>query len=233
MDEIKKVTVIMSIAFALYSSQVFSAGPWVEGRESYWTATNQHELAFRGGYDFDNSAGVMLTNAYNTGTYDQLKHSWNELEGWYPFWSSADFAVMGGGIVNENTEGSGGAAYFDFRYFASQKLNFVLRTRYNYRNYDSITIDGGEQANNTGEFHIGVSYIIDPDWSYYIEPTYIQQAANFHSDNDRTYHWEVNNVLTYTGFHHWVPYLEAGWMDRVVSENAENYRFRIGLRYNF
>lgn len=175
----------------------------------------------------------MLTNAYNTGTYDRLKHSWNELEGWYPLLSLQDFTWYGGAIVNENTDGSGGAAYFDFKYQVSTPLSFVLRTRYNYRNYDSVTYNGGIQPDNTGEFHLGAYYVISPELTYYLEPTYMQQVNDFHSDNGRDHHWEVNNVFTYTGFHHWAPYLEAAWMDRVASENAENYRIRLGLRYNF
>ncbi|HBR1351934.1 TPA: porin OmpL, partial [Klebsiella quasipneumoniae subsp. quasipneumoniae] len=116
MNFLKKTFYIAALFCMAFSIPALSAGPWIEARDGYETAYNRHELAFRGGYDFNNGAGVMLTNAYNLEAYEQLKHSWNELEGWYPFLSLSELTIFVGAIVNENTEGSGGAGYFDFRY---------------------------------------------------------------------------------------------------------------------
>ncbi|HCJ5524744.1 TPA: porin OmpL [Klebsiella pneumoniae] len=228
--QLSRIAIIIA---SVFSASVSANGAWVEAREAYETGYDRHELAFRGGYDFASSAGIMLTNAYDTGKYDQLKHSFNELEGWYPLYSFENFTLMGGAIVNENSDGSGGAAYFDFRYVVDPALSFVLRTRYNYRNYDSINLHNNMQPNDTGEFHLGMNYVINPDWTYYLEPTYVQQVNDFHSANNRDHHWEINNVITYTGFINWRPYVEIGYMDRVTAEHEDNYRIRLGLRYNF
>jgi hypothetical protein len=40
-----------------------------------------HEVILRAGYNFDMGAGLMFTNAYNVGKWDELKHSYNEIEG--------------------------------------------------------------------------------------------------------------------------------------------------------
>lgn len=233
MNFLKKTFNIVALFCMAFSIPALSAGPWIEARDGYETAYNRHELAFRGGYDFNNGAGVMLTNAYNLEAYEQLKHSWNELEGWYPFLSLSELTIFVGAIVNENTEGSGGAGYFDFRYTVSPSLSFTLRTRYNYRNYDSVNYLGKKDPDNNMETHIGMNYVINNEWNYYLEPAYYSHFNDFHASNDKNYHWEVDNVFTYTGFKHAQPYFSAAYMDRVTAKHDDNYRIRIGLRYNF
>ena len=64
----------------LVSGPVF-AGAYVETREAYNTASDLHEVILRAGYNFDMGAGIMATNAYNVGRWDEIKHSYNEIEG--------------------------------------------------------------------------------------------------------------------------------------------------------
>ena len=44
----------------------------------------------RVGYNFDMGAGIMLTNTYTFQREDELKHGYNEIEGWYPLFKPTD-----------------------------------------------------------------------------------------------------------------------------------------------
>ncbi|HBV3540005.1 TPA: porin OmpL [Klebsiella pneumoniae] len=233
MKKIRTGINVLLLSFAVFSPSVFSAGAWIEARDGYETAYNRHELAFRGGYDFENTAGIMLTNAYNLEAFEQLKHSWNELEGWYPLVSYQALTIYGGALVNENTDGSGGAGYFDFKYTVEKDLSVTLRARYNHRNYDSENNYSRKKPADTLESHLGISYTINKDWNYYLEPAYFKHLNDFHAGNGKGHHVEVDNVLTYTGFDHFQPYVSLAYMDRSIAENNENYRIRLGVRYNF
>ncbi len=55
---------LLFIISAIHPISAFAAGAWIEGREAFNTASEQHEFVLRGGYNFDGGAGIMLTNAY-------------------------------------------------------------------------------------------------------------------------------------------------------------------------
>ncbi len=78
----KKINAIILLS-SLTSASVF-AGAYVENREAYNLASDQGEVMLRVGYNFDMGAGIMLTNTYNFQREDELKHGYNEIEGWYP-----------------------------------------------------------------------------------------------------------------------------------------------------
>lgn len=44
----------------------------------------------RVGYNSDMGAGIMLTNTYTLQRDDELKHGYNEIEGWYPLFKPTD-----------------------------------------------------------------------------------------------------------------------------------------------
>lgn len=224
---------ILFLSLIFFSPSSFSTGSWIDIRDGYETAYSRHELSLRGGYDFANTAGIMLTSAYNLEAMEQFKHSWSELEGWYPLITFKPLAISGGALINENTEGSGGAGYFDFKYLAKEDLTVTVRTRYNYRNYDSENLYSNRKPADTFESHVGVNYAISKEWNYYFELAHFKHLNNFHAGNDKGYHVEVDNVLTYIGFKHIQPSLSLAYLDRSVQKNNENYRIRLGLRYNF
>jgi len=76
----KRIIIVLIVSSV--SCPVF-AGAYVETREAYNTASEMHEVILRAGYNFDMGAGLMFTNAYNLGKWDELKHSYNEIEGWH------------------------------------------------------------------------------------------------------------------------------------------------------
>lgn len=230
---LQKKTCPLLMLLVFFPSISFSAGSWIDVRDGYETAYNRHELSFRGGYNFDNTAGIMFTSAYNLEAMNQFDYSWRELEGWYPLVNYNKFWVTGGALFNGNTDGSGGAGYFDFKSMLREDLTVTLRTRYNYRNYDSDNIYSRRKPANTLESHLGVSYNINNDWNYYFEPAYFKHLNNFRSANNKSYHIEVDNMLTYLGFKHIQPSIELAYLDRSAQRNRNNYRIRVGLRYNF
>ncbi len=69
------------ILTSVISTSVF-AGAYVENREAYNLASDQMEFMLRVGYNSDMGAGIMLTNTYTLQRDDELKHGYNEIEGW-------------------------------------------------------------------------------------------------------------------------------------------------------
>lgn len=84
----KKINAIILLS-SLTSASVF-AGAYVENREAYNLASDQGEVMLRVGYNFDMGAGIMLTNTYTFQREDELKHGYNEIEGWYPLFKPTE-----------------------------------------------------------------------------------------------------------------------------------------------
>lgn len=230
----KKITVIAALLSAVYSFSCFSAGPWVEGREAYNTASRQHEFVLRGAYNFANGAGIMLTNAYNVDKYSQFKHSYNELEGWYPFFKpTPEFTVLPALIITDSVNGSTVSPYMDFNYKFTPDFNVTFRYRYNNKNYDTPDLDKNAARDSTHQFVMYWRYKLNNNWAYTFEPDYFIHVNDFHSKNGKDHNWELNNALMYTLTAHWKPYVEASWLDRWDAEHREQYRFRLGIRYYF
>ncbi|HDW1172711.1 TPA: porin OmpL, partial [Escherichia coli] len=108
----KNINAIILLS-SLTSASVF-AGAYVENREAYNLASDQGEVMLRVGYNFDMGAGIMLTNTYTFQREDELKHGYNEIEGWYPLFKPTDkLTIQPGGLINDKSAGSGGAVYLD------------------------------------------------------------------------------------------------------------------------
>ncbi|MFA3778442.1 porin OmpL [Yersinia sp. 1652 StPb PI] len=229
-----KYNSIILITSLVCSASAFAGRAYVETRAAYNTASELHEVILRGGYNFDNGSGLMLTNAYNTGKMDQFKHSYNELEGWYPLFRPTDkFTISPGGLVNSNSSGSGGSAYMDFNYKFLPVFNLTARYRYNHNNYESKDLNGHYAHNDTHEFATYWNFKLTDALSYTFEPHYFVRVNDFHGKNGKSSHWEITNKFSYKIDTHWMPYFELQWLDRWNEYNSEQYRFRLGLRYTF
>ncbi|WP_392558877.1 oligogalacturonate-specific porin KdgM family protein [Orbus mooreae] len=231
---IKTMAIALSgIGFLALPMQSFAAGAWVEARQAYFTATDTAETAFKAGYNFDNGLGLMVTNAYNTSKFDQFSHSWNEFEGWYPLFKiTPAFTIAPGLILTSTSAGSTVSGYVDFKYRFTDDFNVTTRYRYNHRNYDTMDLNKKEDKDDTHQIVMYFNYRINESFDYTLEPDYFYRVNDFHSANGKDYNWQINNKLTYNYDKHWKPYIEASWLDRVKSKNSEQYRFRIGVRYN-
>ena len=115
------------------------AGAYVENREAYNLASDQQEIMLRVGYNFDMGAGIMLTNTYTLQREDELKHGYNEIEGWYPLFKPTDkLTIQPGGLITDKSIGSSGAVYLDVNYKFTPWFNLTVRNRYNHNNYLSL-----------------------------------------------------------------------------------------------
>ena len=194
------------------------AGAYVETREAYNTASELHEVILRAGYNFDNGAGLMFTNAYNVGKWDELKHSYNEIEGWYPLFKPTDkLTFQPGGLLNDSSAGSGGAIYLDT----------------NYKFLDWFNYNGQMDKNDTHEFANYWNFKVTDAFFYTFEPHFFQRVNDYHSKNGKDHHWEITHKFSYKIDKNWLPYLELQWLDRWNDYNREQYRIRLGLRYSF
>ncbi|TKI04319.1 oligogalacturonate-specific porin KdgM family protein [Martelella alba] len=230
----KNVYSITLLGLVCVSLNSLAAGPWIEGREAYNTGTRQHEFMMRGGYGFANGAGIMLTNAYSTNKWNQFKHSYNELESWYPlFRVTPQFTILPALILTDNSRGSTVSPYVDFNYKFTPDFNVTARYRYNHKNYEIIDNNGHYNDDSTHQFVMYWNVKINDKWAYTFEPDYYIHINDFHANNGRSYSWELNNKLIYSINSHWKPYIEASWLDRTIAYHREQYRFRTGVRYYF
>ncbi|ELY4868034.1 porin OmpL, partial [Cronobacter sakazakii] len=185
------------IATALLCSSVpcaAFAGAYVETREAYNTASELHEVILRAGYNFDMGAGLMATNAYNVGKWDEIKHSYNEIEGWYPlFKPTENLTFQPGGLINDSIDGSGGALYLDTNYKFTPWFNLTVRYRYNHNNYDTPDFNGKMDKNDTHEFANYWNFKVTDKLAYTFEPHFFQRVNDYHSKNGKDHHWEITN----------------------------------------
>lgn len=217
----------------LFSSTVF-AGPYIETRDAYNTASEEHELILRAGYNFDQGAGLMFTNAYNVGKWNMAKHSYNEIEGWYPLLKPTSwFTIQPGGLVNANSRGSGGAVYLDTIYNITDWFNIKLRLRYNRSNYSSVDLDNKLDNDDSYEFVNYLVFKINDSLTYSLDTHYYERVNNFNASNGKDHSWEIDNGFRYKLDQNWLPYLDLQWLDRSNYYNREIYRIRVGLRYSF
>ncbi|WP_312315455.1 porin OmpL [Atlantibacter sp.] len=225
---------ILTAALILPVASPVLAGAYVETREAYNTASDMHEVILRVGYNADSGAGIMATNAYDAGRWDQIKHSYNEIEGWYPLFKPTDkLTFQPGGLINDNRDGSGGAVYLDTNYKFTPTFNLTVRYRYNHNNYDTPDFNGKMDKNDTHEFANYWNFKLTDDFTYIFEPHFFQRVNDYHSKNGKDHHWEITNGFRYKLDQHWLPYLELQWLDRWNDYNKEQYRIRLGLRYSF
>ncbi len=225
------------IATALLCSSVpcaAFAGAYAETREAYNTASELHEVILRAGYNFDMGAGLMATNAYNVGKWDEIKHNYNEIEGWYPlFKPTENLTFQPGGLINDSIDGSGGALYLDTNYKFTPWFNLTVRYRYNHNNYDTPDFNGKMDKNDTHKFANYWNFKVTDKLAYTFEPHFFQRVNDYHSKNGKDHHWEITNGFRYKLDQHWLPYVELQWLDRWNEYHREQYRLRLGLRYSF
>lgn len=88
------------ILTSVISTSVF-AGAYVENREAYNLASDQMEFMLRVGYNSDMGAGIMLTNTYTLQRDNELKHGYNEIEGWYPLFNLQIINHSARGVNND------------------------------------------------------------------------------------------------------------------------------------
>ena len=189
----------------------------------------------RVGYNFDMGAGIMLTNTYNFQREDELKHGYNEIEGWYPLFKPTDkLTIQPGGLINDKSIGSGGAVYLDVNYKFVPWFNLTVRNRYNHNNYSSTDLSGELDNNDTYEIGTYWNFKITDKFSYTFEPHYFIRVNDFNSSNGKDHHWEITNTFRYRINEHWLPYFELRWLDRNVEPyHREQNQIRIGTKYFF
>ncbi|WP_312692053.1 oligogalacturonate-specific porin KdgM family protein, partial [Escherichia coli] len=93
-------------------------------------------------------------NTYTFQREDELKHGYNEIEGWYPLFKPTDkLTIQPGGLINDKSAGSGGAVYLDVNYKFTPWFNLTVRNRFNHNNYSSTDLNG--DLDNNDSYEIG------------------------------------------------------------------------------
>lgn len=215
------------------SAHSWASSGFIELRNAWMTGSESDEFKLGGGYNFDNGAGVLFSTLYNVDKFNQLKHSYNELEGWYPIVKYDAWTFNLGSLVDSNSDGSWGAVYLDNNYRFTDDFNVSLRYRYNYNNHKNLSLDEQMKYNNNHQINMYWNYKINQTWSYTFEPDVYFNTENFNRSNGKDHSWELNNKLVWNWMPHWRPFFEASWLDRYIESNREQYRFRVGIRYYF
>lgn len=229
---VKKYLILLSLLpFSFFAS----AGGYIEVREAYESASKDHQLKLGGGYNFDNGAGVLYQTVFNTGkSMQQLKHTFDEIEGWYPLWNITDkLTFYPGGIINLTNAGSTTAPYLQLGYVYNRDLAMAFKYRYNHMNYKTFDLEGKQDYNDSHQLILVVNYKISEKVSYEFEPDLYINTGNYRRKNGKDHSWELNHKFTWKMTPVWRPFVQLSWLDRDIGNNAERYRIRLGIRYYF
>lgn len=229
---VKKYLILLSLLpFSFFAS----AGGYIEVREAYESASKDHQLKLGGGYNFDNGAGVLYQTVFNTGkSMQQLKHTFDEIEGWYPLWNITDkLTFYPGGIINLTNAGSTTAPYLQLGYVYNRDLAMAFKYRYNHMNYKTFDLEGEQDYNDSHQLILVVNYKISEKVSYEFEPDLYINTGNYRRKNGKDHSWELNHKFTWKMTPVWRPFVQLSWLDRDIGNNAERYRIRLGIRYYF
>lgn len=224
----------IAVPLCVYCLPVYSGG-FVEVREAYNTASEEHQLKLGAGYNFKNSAGLLYQSTFNTGKdLNQLKHSFDEIEGWYPVWEITDaLTFYGGGLINSTKAGSTTAPYIQLGYVATPDFALAFKYRYNHMNYQTRDLTGEMNYNDSHQLIIVANYKISDVLSYEFEPNLYINTADYHRKNGKDKSWEINNKFTWKMTQAWRPFVQVSWLDRDLNNHAEQIRLRLGIRYYF
>lgn len=211
------------------------AGGFLEVREAYESASKDNQLKLGGGYNFDNGAGVLYQTVFNTGkNLEQLKHTFDELEGWYPLWHITDqLTFYPGGIINSTSSGSTTSPYVQLGYVYDHDLAMAFKYRYNHMNYQTADLEGEKDYNDNHQLVMVVNYKITDKVSYEFEPDLYINTGDYKRKNGKDHSWELNHKFMWKMTNTWRPFVQLSWLDRDISNNAERYRIRLGIRYYF
>lgn len=211
------------------------AGGYIEVREAWNSASEEHQLKLGAGYNFKNGAGLIYQSAFNTGkNLDQLKHSFDEIEGWYPVWKiTNDLTFYGGGLINSTKSGSTTAPYVQLGYVATPDFAVAFKYKYNHMNYMTTNLIGTMDYNDNHQLIIVANYKISNILSYEFEPNLYINTADYNRKNGKDHSWELNHKLTWKMTQAWRPFIQLSWLDRDNKNHAEQIRIRLGIRYYF
>ncbi|MEE3662231.1 oligogalacturonate-specific porin KdgM family protein [Brenneria sp. g21c3] len=222
------------VFLALALPAVGHAGGFLEVREAWNSASEEHQFKLGAGYNFNNGAGLLFQTVYNTAKLNQFKHSFDEIEGWYPLWKITDKLTLSpGGIVNSTSSGSAISPYIQLGYSATSDLSMAFKYRYNHMNYKTRDLDSEMNYNDNHQLVMVVNYKINDTLSYEFEPNLYLNTDNYRRKNGKDHSWELNHKATWKLTSNWRPFVQLSWLDRDIANNAEQYRIRLGVRYYF
>ncbi len=222
----------------IYCSLFFICWPvygvgYIEVREAWDSASKEHQFKLGAGYHFRNGAGLLYQTTYNTGrNLDQLEHSFDEIEGWYPLWKMTDaLTLYAGGLINSTSSGSTIAPYIQFGYLVSPDFAVAFKYRYNHMNYQTRNLTGIMDYNDSHQFIVVANYKINEVLNYEFEPDLYINSGEYHRKNGKGHSWELNHKVTWKMSNTWRPFIQLSWLDRDAGNHAERYRIRLGIRY--
>jgi predicted porin len=225
-----KSILLLAIALPAFSH----AGGYLEVREAWESASEEHQFKLGAGYNFDNGAGLLFQTVYNTGELNQLKHSFDEIEGWYPLWKITDkLTISPGGIINSTNAGSTTSPYVQLGYSINPDLAAAFKYRFNHMNYRTRSLDQEMEYNDNHQLVMVVNYKISEVLSYEFEPDLYINTQNYNRKNGKDHSWEVNHKFSWKMTRNWRPFVQLSWLDRDTGNHAERYRIRLGMRYYF
>ena len=226
----KRTILLLAVALPAFCQ----AGGYLEVREAWNSASEEHQFKVGAGYNFDNGAGVLFQTVYNTAELDQFKHSFDEFEGWYPLWEITDKLTLSpGGILNSTSAGSTTSPYVQLGYSVNPDLAVAFKYRYNHMNYQTRDINSEMNYNDNHQLVMVVNYKINDSLTYEFEPDLYLNSGDYNRKNGKDHSWELNHKFSWKITHHWRPFVQLSWLDRDINNHAEQYRIRLGMRYYF
>jgi hypothetical protein len=143
---------LIGLSLSTLTLNAFAAATgWIIVMHTWGPEKNQYKIG--GGHIFDNGAGVLASAMYDIGTTNQnigrqLKSTFQEFEGWYPFKLDDQWSVTTGGLTDIDSAGSSISPYMSLDYKLNNVLSFSTRYRYNHITRRTADLNGNMSYND-------------------------------------------------------------------------------------
>ncbi|AUU90757.1 porin [Enterobacteriaceae bacterium ENNIH3] len=228
---------LIGLSLSTLTLNAFAAATWVDNRYAHTWGPEKNQYKIGGGHIFDNGAGVLASAMYDIGTTNQnigrqLKSTFQEFEGWYPFKLDDQWSVTTGGLTDIDSAGSSISPYMSLDYKLNNVLSFSTRYRYNHITRRTADLNGNMSYNDAHQLDFFLNYQATDKLWLQLNPEFFINTNDFHAANGKKTHWEPSIVARYRINQHWMPYTEVAWLDK-DKNNDNQIRLRVGIHYYF
>nr|WP_318383618.1 oligogalacturonate-specific porin KdgM family protein [uncultured Enterobacter sp.] len=228
----KKLTYLAIAApLACCTLNAMASATWIDNRYAHTTASEKNQYKIGIGHIFDNGAGILASSMYDLGQHgDQLRSTFQEYEGWYPFALDEHWTLSPGGLTDIDSGGTKLAPYIGLDYKFSKIFSIGSRYRYNHMTHKERDYNGEMDFNDTHQLDVFFNYQATDKLWLQLNPEFFINTGDYYASNGQKTHWEPSIVARYRVDQHWLPYAEVAWLDQDQNHD-DQVRIRLGIRY--
>jgi hypothetical protein len=181
---------LIGLSLSTLTLNAFAAATWVDNRYAHTWGPEKNQYKIGGGHIFDNGAGVLASAMYDIGTTNQnigrqLKSTFQEFEGWYPFKLDDQWSVTTGGLTDIDSAGSSISPYMSLDYKLNNVLSFSTRYRYNHITRRTADLNGNMSYNDAHQLDFFLNYQATDKLWLQLNPEFFINTNDFHAANGK------------------------------------------------